>query len=134
MHGIEGVARAINRRQVLSVLPAAVCQACRNVQSSNAPTIAFTRIPQADPAGSSLNDIIEGVVKGAAPGEKIVLYAKTGKWWVQPLIDQPLTNLRPDFKWTNATHLGTEYAALLVKDSHRPQRVLDSLPKPNGDI
>src|SRR5581483_10318847 len=113
MHEIERVARAIiNRRQALGVFPAALCQACRNVHRSNAPTISFTRIPQADPEGSSRNDIIEGIVTGGVPGEKVVLYAKTGKWWVQPLIDQPITNLRPDLKWTNATHLGTHYAAL----------------------
>lgn len=135
MHEIDRVARAIiNRRQALGVIPAALCQACRSVHSRNAPSIAFTRVPQADPAGSSSNDIIEGIVTGGSPGEKVVLYAKTGKWWVQPLTDQPITNLRPNFKWTNATHLGTDYAALLVRDGYRPQRVLDSLPKPYGDI
>jgi hypothetical protein len=63
-----------------------------------------------------------------------VLYAKTGKWWVQPLIEQPLTNVRPNSKWTNATHLGTQYAALLVKDGYRPERVLDSLPQTGDKI
>jgi len=111
-----------------------LCQACRRNDRGNAPSITFTRIPQADPAGSVRNDIIEGRVTGASPGQKIVLYAKTGKWWVQPLIDQPITELRPNFKWTNATHLGTHYAALLVKDGYRPQRVLDSLPEPGDNI
>ena len=123
-----------SRRRVLGIVSAVLCQACRREHSSNAPSIKFTRIPQADPAGSARNDIIEGRVTGASPGQKIVLYAKTGKWWVQPLIDQPFTDLRPNFKWTNATHLGTHYAALLVKDGYRPQRVLDSLPKPDGNI
>lgn len=124
----------LSRRRVLGIAPAVLCQACRREHSSNAPSIKFTRIPQADPAGSARNDIIEGRVTGASPGQKIVLYAKTGKWWVQPLIDQPFTDLRPNFKWTNATHLGTHYAALLVKDGYRPQRVLDSLPRSDGNI
>jgi hypothetical protein len=135
MHEIDRVARAIiTRRQALGIVPVGMCQACRGVHSKNAPSIVFTRVPQADAAGSSSNDIIEGRVTGGSPGQKIVLYAKTGKWWVQPLIDQPITNVRPNFKWTNATHLGTHYAALLVKDGYRPQRVLDSLPKPDGNI
>ena len=135
MHEIDPVARAIiSRRGVLGIAPAVLCQACRREHDKNTPAIEFTRIPQADPAGSSSNDIIEGRVTGASAADKIVLYAKTGKWWVQPLVDQPITNLRPNFKWTNATHLGTHYAALLVKDGYRPQRVLDSLPKPGGDI
>jgi hypothetical protein len=124
----------LSRRRVLGIVPAVLCQACRREHSSNAPSIAFTRIPQADPAGSARNDIIEGTVTGASPGQKIVLYAKTGKWWVQPLIDQPFTDLRPNFSWTNATHLGTHYAALLVKDGYRPQRVLDSLPQTDDNI
>ena len=124
----------LSRRRVLGIVPAALYQACRREDSSNAPSIEFTRIPQADPAGSASNDIIEGTVTGGSPGQKIVLYAKTGKWWVQPLVDQPMTDVRPNFKWTNATHLGTHYAALLVKDGYRPQPVLDSLPQTDDDI
>jgi hypothetical protein len=124
----------LSRRRALSIVPAVLCQACRREHTSNAPSIEFTRIPQADPAGSARNDIIEGRVTGGSRGQKIVLYAKTGKWWVQPLIDQPMTNLRPDFGWTNATHLGTHYAALLVKDGYRPQTALDSLPQPDSNI
>ncbi|MGH9632467.1 MAG: glycoside hydrolase family 16 protein [Bryobacteraceae bacterium] len=124
----------LSRRLVLGIVPAVLCQACRREHSSNAPSISFTRIPQADPAGSASNDIIEGRVTGGSPGQKIVLYARTGKWWVQPLVDQPMTDLRPNFKWTNATHLGTHYGALLVKDGYRPQRVLDSLPGTDDNI
>jgi hypothetical protein len=124
----------LSRRRALGIVPLVLCEACRRKHSSNAPSIEFTRIPQADPAGSASNDIIEGRVTGGSPGEKIVLYAKTGKWWVQPLIDQPLTNIRPNLKWTNGTHLGTDYAALLVRDGYQPQRVLDSLPKTDDNI
>jgi hypothetical protein len=53
---------------------------------------------------------------------------------VQPLVDQPMTVLRPSFTWTNATHLGTHYAALLVKDGYRPQSVLDALPRTGDGI
>jgi hypothetical protein len=124
----------LSRRRVLGIVPAVLCPACRRQDSSKAPAITFTRIPQADPAGSARNDIIEGRVTGASRGQKIVLYAKTGKWWVQPLVDQPMTELRPDFSWTNATHLGTHYAALLVKDGYRPQTALDSLPQSDGNV
>jgi hypothetical protein len=45
-----------------------------------------------------------------------------------------MTDVRPNLKWTNATHLGTDYAALLVKDGYRPQRVLDSLPETGDSV
>ncbi|MGJ5814569.1 glycoside hydrolase family 16 protein [Paludibaculum fermentans] len=118
----------------MAIVPAVVCQACRRERSSDAPSIQFTRIPQADAAGSARNDIIEGRVTGGLPGQKIVLYAKTGQWWVQPLVDQPLTSIRPNSKWTNATHLGTDYAALLVKEGYRVENVLDSLPQTGGSV
>lgn len=123
----------ISRRRAIGIVPAVLCQACGRVHS-NGPSITFTRIPQADPGGSASNDIIEGQVTGASPGQEIVLYAKTGRWWVQPLIGQPITDLRPDFSWTNATHLGTHYAALLVKDGYHPQSVLDAMPQTNDNI
>jgi hypothetical protein len=45
-----------------------------------------------------------------------------------------MTDIRPNTKWTNATHLGTHYGALLVKEGYRPERVLDSLPQPDGNV
>jgi hypothetical protein len=124
----------LHRRSVLGIVPAVLCQACRREQANSGPSITFTRIPQADPTGTARNDIIEGRVNGGSPGQKIVLYAKSGKWWVQPLVDQPMTDIRPNTKWTNATHLGTQYAALLVKDGYRPQHVLESLPQTSDSI
>jgi hypothetical protein len=131
---VNSVGGTITRRCALGIVPALFGQSCIRKSRGNAPSIAFTRIPQADPSGSAHNDIIEGRVTGASPGEKIVLYAQRGKWWVQPLVDQPMTDLRANFSWTNATHLGTHYAALLVKDGYRPQSALDSLPQTGGGI
>jgi len=99
-----------------------------------APTIEFTRVPPAVEGGSDTLDVIEGRAKGADPDSQIVLYVRTSKWWVQPLVDQPFTELRPDSAWTNSTHLGTDYAALLVKSGFHPAPALDELPAPSGDI
>jgi hypothetical protein len=124
----------ISRRQAVGVAPLLLAAACNRSPSGNSPSITFTRVPQADPAGSARHDIIEGRVAGASPGQKIALYAKSGKWWVQPLVDQPLTAIRPNAQWTNATHLGSEYAALLVSENFKPALSLDSLPQPGGDV
>ena len=40
----------LSRRRLLGMVPAVTCQACRREDGSDAPPIAFTRIPQADPA------------------------------------------------------------------------------------
>jgi len=79
-------------------------------------------------------DIIQGRVIGARPGQQIVLYAKTGAWWLQPLSNLPFTKIEPDSNWINSTHLGLEYAALLVEPGHRPQTMMYALPVPGGDV
>jgi hypothetical protein len=79
-------------------------------------------------------DHIEGRVQGAAPGQQIVLYAKNGLWWVQPFKSRPFTPIQSDRTWKSSTHLGTEYAALLVDTGYRPQSRLDSLPKVGNGI
>ena len=71
---------------------------------------------------------------GAAPGQRIVLYARSGHWWVQPLTVQPFTTVQPDGTWENTTHLGTEYAALLVDSAFRPPDTTEALPKPGGSV
>ncbi len=71
---------------------------------------------------------------GAHSGQQLVLYARSGQWWVQPLTDQPFTKIQPDSKWSNSTHLGTEYAALLVEPGYRPASIMDSLPTEGGAV
>src|SRR5262245_32088752 len=74
------------RRRILGAALGAVFPACRARPRDPGPSIEFTRIPMADAGGSEKNDIIEGIVKDGRPGQKIVLYAKSGKWWIQPLV------------------------------------------------
>jgi hypothetical protein len=80
------------------------------------------------------HDIIDGRVTGARPGQQIVLYARSGKWWVQPLVNQPFTRIQQSTKWFNATHLGTEYAALLVDPEYHPPATTDALPAVGGSV
>jgi signal transduction histidine kinase len=81
-----------------------------------------------DEGGTPRIAVIEGRVIGARPGQQIVLYAKSGAWYVQPFTDQPFTKIREDSTWSNSTHLGTEYAALLVEPNYRPPARTDALP------
>ena len=62
---------------------------------------------------------------GAGPGHQVVLYAKSGVWWVQPLTVDPFTTIEANSTWENRIHLGTEYAALLVECADRRRVVRD---------
>lgn len=98
------------------------------------PTIIFTKIPPAREGGPDQTATIAGQVADARPGQKIVLYAKSGVWWVQPLVEQPFTDIQSDGSWKADIHFGTEYAALLVEPDYVPPAKTDSLPKVGRQI
>jgi hypothetical protein len=107
---------------------------CHSRSGPSGPSIEFTRIPPAADSGPDKLDIIEGRVIGGAPGQKIVLYAKSGAWWVQPLVNEAFTKIQANSKWINSTHLGTEYAAMLVEEDYRPPATMSELPAPGGGV
>ena len=98
------------------------------------PSIEFTKVPLAGEGGPDKLDTIEGRVAGARPGQQIVLFARWGPWWVQPLADQPFTRIQPDSKWKSSTHFGTDYAALLVDRGYRPPATTDALPTEGAGV
>jgi PAS domain S-box-containing protein len=111
-----------------------LCCAVAACRRSSGPVIRFTHIPRATVGGPDKFDTIEGRAVGARPGERIVLYAHWGPWWVQPLADLPFTTIQPDSSWRNLTHFGTQYAALLVEEDYHPAASVDVLPSPGHGV
>lgn len=107
---------------------------CATRQTTATPSIEFTIIPPAAEGGPDKVATIAGRVVGGRPGQRIVLFAKAGIWWVQPTINEPFTSIQPDSTWSTSTHLGTEYAALLVGPAYRPPTKMDVLPPEGGDV
>jgi hypothetical protein len=101
---------------------------CHSRNSHVQPLIEFTKIPPAEAGGPDKLSVIEGRVAGARDDQQLVLYARAGTWWIQPMADQPFTKIRSDSSWKTSTHLGTEYAALLVKTGYHPMAKMDELP------
>jgi hypothetical protein len=92
--------------------------------------ITFTQVPQRDSGDRNVQDVMEGKISGARPGQQLVVYSKSGGlWWLQPLITSPFTEILPGGVWRIETHLGTEYAVLLVDPSYSPAGTLSQLPK-----
>jgi len=92
------------------------------------PVIEILEVPHAAVGGPDRMENIGGRVKNAQPGQRVVLYAHSGSWWIQPLANDPFTRIQPDATWRNSTHLGNEYAALVVEADYRPAPKLVSLP------
>jgi hypothetical protein len=107
---------------------------CGSSHASVQPSIEFTKLPPAGEGSPQKLDAIEGRVTGARRGQKIVLFARSGVWWVQPLADQPFTPIQSDSTWKSATHPGSAYAALLVDSSYHPPSTMDALPNKGGPV
>jgi hypothetical protein len=118
----------------LVLLVAALLAGCRAHETPREPTVAFTNIPPAAQGGRERVAVIAGRVSGARPDQQIVVYARSGPWWVQPWPDKPFIPIKTDGTWSTPTHLGFEYAALLVDPGYHPPPTMDTAPMPGGSI
>src|SRR5262249_17306437 len=106
---------------------------CSTKQAADTkPVVRITAAPPAAEGGPERTSEISGLVTNYRPGQQIVLYTKSGVWWIQPQADKPFTEIQPDGTWKNSTHFGMEYAGLLVDPGYNPALKADELP-PVGD-
>src|SRR5262245_16525751 len=133
-HENPAVSDLIWRGSILLIIGCILMSGCRSRQTDVAPRIEFSKIPLLDEGGAGRIAGIEGRVTGGRPGQRIVLYARSGTWYVQPFNDQPFTKIQSDSTWRNPTHLGTEYAALLVEPEYLPPARVYVLPAKSAAI
>jgi hypothetical protein len=119
---------------ILLMASGALLCGCHPGGASRQPSLQITRVPPADPGGPLRLDNIEGRAIGARSGQQVVIYTYSGVWWVQPYKKDPFTRIQADATWKNSTHLGTEYAALLVEPSYHPKAKLSALPAVGGGV
>ena len=100
------------------------------------PAVRITQVPRVGSGGPEETTPISGEVSGwGVSGARVVLYAFTEDgWYVQPYTENPITEIGPDGKWSNETHLGQSYAAVLVGPSFKPKDKLSSPPQPGGNV
>src|ERR1700723_3656481 len=134
---IEGASAT---RPVFGILSAIVfviavaLMACRSEKPQETPSITFTTIPPAAQGGRERVDTISGRVRNARPKQQMVIYAHSGQWWVQPWPDHPFFPIQADSTWSPRTHLGFEYAALLVEPDYHPLPTTDVAPTQGGSV
>jgi hypothetical protein len=120
---------AFRSGQILAVLICFLLVGC----SHDRPSIVFTQIPVASLGGPNTSGVLAGKVTGSKPGDRIVLYARSGnQWWIQPSLAAPFTQIRQDATWTATIHLGVEYGAVLVRGEYRTDAVISALPDLEG--
>ena len=123
--------RSSASRRIATTLAVAICllAACQGSPSRAGHAIEFNVIPPAASGGGQKMYEIAGRVTGSQPGQQIVIFARSGVWWVQPYTVHPFTAIDGDTRWRNTIHPGTEYAALLVEPGYRPPATIEQLPK-----
>jgi len=113
----------------LACIPWSACHARHVDNSVVAPSIDFTEVPLAAAGNAQKLSPIRGRVTGEHSGQQVVLYARAGNtWWVQPFTNLPFTKIQPNSKWSNSTHPGVDYAALLVGADFQPPFKTNVLP------
>jgi hypothetical protein len=112
----------------------ALVTGCHSRQADAGPQIEFIKIPPNAQGGRERVDTISGRVTGWRPGQHIVIYARSGPWWVQLWPDQYLVPIQSDSTWSTPTHLGFEYAALLVDPGYKPPPTMDVPPSQGGPV
>src|ERR1700733_4199933 len=117
-----------------AILLCALPVGCHSRQPEVRTSIEFTKVPPAAQGGRERVDTISGRVTGARPGQKIVIYARSGPWWVQPWPDQALIPIQADSTWSTSPHLGFEYAAMLVDPEYHPAPTVDIAPAAGGAV
>jgi len=126
---------ATSAKRALLLAGCLLLAACQSRSPIASPSIVFDKVPRGDVGGPDNQDTIEGRAISTKPGQQIVLYAKSeGLWWVQPFTDRPFTAIQGDSRWKNQTHLGSQYAALLVNQGYRPAQTTETLPSPGGTV
>ena len=121
-----------NRMRIYLLIPLfVVVTACRDDRAS---AIHFDKVPPSNTGGRERMETISGTVRGARNGQRIVVFAKAGAWWVQPYSDRPFTTIGKDGEWSTSIHLGTEYGALLVDQGYEPLPQIDALPEAGRGI
>ena len=59
---------------------------------------------------------------------RVVLWAKTDIWYVQPFVNRPFTDICDDGSWDNSTHPWNRMVALLVSPSYQPDSTRGTHP------
>jgi len=132
MNHIAAALRSKHACMLLLAIAGLYIAGCRLRRDTDRPTLEITQVPDAAIGGPAQMEPIAGRASHTKPGEEIVLYAHSGVWWLQPLTNEPYTKIQPDSTWRNVTHLGSDYAALLVEPGYLPAPKLIALP-PGGN-
>jgi hypothetical protein len=109
-------------------------QAADSGRGAAAPTITITEVPPPG-GGPGRMELIAGRASATDVARyRVVIFSYTDRWYVQPFVSSPFTEVKADGTWSSRIHLGTEYAAVLVDGTYKPPATTFELPKPGRGV
>jgi hypothetical protein len=108
-------------------------QGCGRSQARTEPVIEFTRLPPAETDSPEKLNLIQGRVRGAKSGDRLVVYSLNSVWQVQ-LPERRFIGVQADGAWRSQIHPGAVYGAILVDPQYHPPTSIDSLPEKGGSV
>jgi hypothetical protein len=99
-------------------------------------SVSINEMPRYDAFGGPIETSrIAGEVHGArSPEYRVVLYSLTDYWYLQPEVAHPYTLIDANGRWSASVHLGSRYAALVVRGDYQPPVRTGELPPPGDDV
>ena len=78
--------------------------------------------------------MVRGTVTGVDPpdGFKIVVYARTNRFYLQPCVTEPLSPISPAGSWGPVDSHNGQIWVLLVRDGYAPPAITNALPSVDG--
>jgi hypothetical protein len=122
-------------RTLISRLAASAIICISEPAFATAVRIDFTQVPGPGGGPASQGNIAGRIVGVSHPEAfKVVIYAHTNQWYVQPMVAAPLTDVDSSGSWSNWTQLGLRYAVLLVRPGFRAPARIQMLPAVGQDV
>ncbi len=98
------------------------------------PRIEIITLPAYGEGGPESLTSIQGRVNADNPEDfRVVIYAYSNRWYIQPNTASPLIDIKSDGTWEAKIHQGTQYAVLLVPSTFTPEAVTDKSPEQLSD-
>lgn len=117
--------------RLTAVVGACLLAACGGGSGGSSPNGPSIEILDLAPGDTTVRGSVRGVHGSSA---RVVLYAKTDQWYVQPFRDAPFTSIAADGTWKSSTHPWERMAALLVDQAYQPRNTLVTHPAADGGV
>jgi len=125
---------ATSAKRALLLAGCLLLAACESRSPVAAPSIVFDKVPRGDVGGPDTRTIGGRAISANRVSKSSYMPEAKDSGGSSRSPTALFTAIQGDSRWKNQTHLGSQYAALLVNQGYRPARPPKTLPSPGGTV